>query len=178
LGRAPDFQFMPVGNAGNISAYWMGYKQYMDLKKSTTKPRLMGYQAVGAAPLVNGAPVKNPETVATAIRIGNPASWKKAEQARDESGGIIAAVSDEEILQAYQLIASLEGVFCEPACGAGVAGLKKYAAQYPDQFPKNTVVVCIITGHGLKDPERAISMLPRPAIVRPDKNAILQHMRL
>lgn len=176
LGNAPDFQFMPVGNAGNITAYWMGYKEYFDKKKADKKPKMMGFQAEGAAPIVKGEPVHNPKTIATAIKIGNPASWKKAVAARDESGGIIDYVSDEEILEAYKTMARLEGVFCEPASAAGVAGLKKYAQTHKDAFPKGTTVVCIITGHGLKDPERAISTTPRPVSVKPDIKEILKHL--
>ncbi len=176
LGNAPDFQFMPVGNAGNITAYWMGYTEYFAKKKSARKPKMMGFQAEGAAPIVRGEPVRSPKTIATAIKIGNPASWKKAEAARDESGGIIDCVSDDEILEAYKLMARLEGVFCEPASAAGVAGLKKYAAANKDAFTKGTTVVCIITGHGLKDPERAISAMPRPISVKPDMKEILKHL--
>lgn len=177
LGEAPNYQFMPVGNAGNISAYWMGYQEYFEKKKSKIKPKLMGFQAEGAAPIVKGEPIKNPKTIATAIRIGNPASWKKAEVARDESGGVIDAISDEEILEAYQQMALLEGVFCEPASAAGVAGFKKYLKKDPGAFPKGTVVVCIITGHGLKDPERAISTMPRPVSVKPEMKEILKQLK-
>jgi threonine synthase len=176
LGRAPDYQFMPVGNAGNITAYWMGYKEYFNKKKSTAKPKMMGFQAEGAAPIVKGEPIRNPKTIATAIRIGNPASWKLAEAARDESSGAIDAVTDEEILETYQQMAKLEGVFCEPASAAGVAGFKKYLKKNPAMFPKGSVVVCIITGHGLKDPERAISTMPRPISVKPDMKEILKHL--
>lgn len=176
LGNAPDFQFMPVGNAGNITAYWMGYNEYFEKKKSARKPKMMGFQAEGAAPIVRGEPVRSPKTIATAIKIGNPASWKKAEAARDESSGIIDSVTDDEILEAYKLMARVEGVFCEPASAAGVAGLKKYAAANKDAFTKGTTVVCIITGHGLKDPERAISAMPRPISVKPDIKEILKHL--
>jgi threonine synthase len=176
LGHAPDYQFMPVGNAGNITAYWMGYKEYFEKKKSDKKPKMMGYQADGAAPIVRGALVLNPKTIATAIRIGNPASWKRAEAARDESSGLIDSVTDAEILEAYKLMATTEGVFCEPASAAGVAGLKKFAATKKDALPSGAVVVCIITGHGLKDPERAISETPRPVTVKPNMNEILKHL--
>lgn len=176
LGAAPDYQFMPVGNAGNITAYWMGYKEFFDKKKSTSKPKMMGFQAEGAAPIVRGEPIKNPKTIATAIRIGNPASWKRAEAARDESGGVIDCVSDEEILDAYRLMAQTEGVFCEPASAAGIAGLKKYIAQQKISLKKSDVIVAIITGHGLKDPDRAISVMPRPVSVKPEKKAILEHL--
>jgi threonine synthase len=178
LGRAPDFQFMPVGNAGNITAYWMGYQEYAGKEKTKIRPKMMGFQAAGAAPIVQGKSVKNPKTIATAIRIGNPASWKKAEAARDESGGVIDAVSDDEILEAYKLMASVEGVFAEPACGAGVAGLKKYIAQGKIPNKKGLVVVCVITGHGLKDPERAISVMERPKSVKPKIKDVLKHLDL
>jgi threonine synthase len=176
LGRAPDYQFMPVGNAGNITAYWMGYTEYFNQKKSANKPKMMGFQAEGAAPIVNGEPVKNPKTIATAIRIGNPASWKKAEAARDESGGLIGAVSDDEILDAYKMMSQLEGVYCEPASAAGVAGLRKCVAQGKIKNNADTVAVCIITGHGLKDPDRAIAVMPRPLSVKASMSAILEHL--
>ncbi len=143
LGRAPDNHFMPVGNAGNITAYWKGYKEI------GRAPRMFGWQAAGAAPLVLGHPVKNPQTVATAIRIGNPVSWKTAIDARDESGGEIGKVTDAEILAAYRFLAHEEGVFCEPASAAPVAGLFKLAKA--GRVPKG-VAVCVLTGHGLKDP--------------------------
>ncbi|HAM34999.1 MAG TPA: threonine synthase [Elusimicrobia bacterium] len=145
LGRAPDFQFMPVGNAGNITAYWKGYKEL-----GGTRPRMMGFQAAGAAPLVLGHPVKNPKTVATAIRIGDPYSRTGALAARDESKGLIGSVTDAQILAAYRFLAREEGVFCEPASAAGVAGLLKLARQ--GRGPRGSVV-CVLTGHGLKDPE-------------------------
>jgi len=176
FGKAPDYQFMPVGNAGNITAYWMGYQQWFDQKKIISKPKMMGFQAAGADPIVRGSPIKDPKTVATAIRIGNPASWKKAEQARDESGGAIDRVTDEEILEAYKMMATLEGIFCEPASGAGVAGLKKYITNKKVQFKKGDTVVCIITGHGLKDPEQALSVTNRPIIVQPKVQEILKHL--
>ena len=159
LGRAPDFHFMPVGNAGNITAYWQGYGEYHEHCGSAL-PRMMGFQAEGSAPIVRGHVIKDPQTLATAIKIGNPASWKKAEAARDESGGMIEMVSDDEIVTAYKQLANLEGVFVEPASGAGVAGLaqcirKGIFAEQPD-----ATVVCILTGHGLKDPERAIKTSP------------------
>lgn len=178
LGRAPDFQFMPVGNAGNITAYWKGYKEYFDRKKSSSKPKMIGFQAAGAAPIVLGKPVRDPKTIATAIRIGNPALWKSAEAARDESGGFIDSITDDEIIEAYRMMASLEGVYCEPASAAGVAGLKKSIAKGKVKFKKGDHVVCVITGHGLKDPERAISLLPKPVSVKPTVNAILEHLAL
>lgn len=177
LGHAPDYQFMPVGNAGNITAYWKGYKEYFDKKKSSSKPKLMGFQAEGAAPIVTGQPIKNPKTIATAIKIGNPASWKRAEQARDESGGVIDCVSDDEILDAYKLMAQLEGVYCEPASAAGVAGLKKYIRSKKVQLEKGAVVTAVITGHGLKDPDRAISVMPRPTSVKANMKSIMEILR-
>lgn len=156
LGRAPDFHFIPVGNAGNITAYWKGFKEYLDAGKSQSLPRMFGFQAAGAAPIVDGAPVKNPETVATAIRIGNPASWKSAEDARDESNGAIGKVTDEEILHAYKLIAQTEGVLVEPACAAPLAGLIKTLKENPDLIPNDSVITATMTGHGLKDPDTAI----------------------
>jgi threonine synthase len=152
LGDAPDWLCIPVGNAGNISAYWMGFNQYHQAGKISQLPRMMGFQADGAAPLVYGSPVANPETIATAIRIGNPASWEKAIAARDDSQGQISAVTDAEILAAYQLLAAEEGVFCEPASAASVAGLLKVK----DQVPAGAKIVCVLTGNGLKDPDTAI----------------------
>jgi threonine synthase len=171
LGFVPDYQFMPVGNAGNITAYWKGYKEYYNLQIENSKfkkkdnqktvvsklklPRMMGFQAEGAAPIVLGKPVEKPETIATAIRIGNPASWKQAVLAKEESGGVIDTVSDKEILDAYYLLSCEEGIFVEPASAASVAGLIKYLKK--DFFKKhNQTIVCILTGHGLKDPDRAI----------------------
>ncbi len=154
LGAAPDYQFMPVGNAGNISAYWAGYKRYFDAKKISAKPVMMGYQAAGAAPIVLGHPVKNPETIATAIRIGNPASWKTAEGARDESGGIIDMVTDEEIIAAYDMLSKKEGIFAEPSSCASLAGLIKYCKT--NKLKSGSKIVCILTGNGLKDPDSAL----------------------
>ncbi len=149
LGDAPDYLFLPVGNAGNISAYWVGFKEYRAAGRSRKLPRLAGFQAAGAAPIVRGYPVPNPETVATAIRIGHPANWAAAVQARDESGGLIEAVTDEEILAARRLLAELEGLFVEPASAAGVAGLVRFRRIISDPA---AVVVCVLTGSGLKDP--------------------------
>ena len=160
LGKAPDYHFLPVGNAGNITAYWMGYREYHESGDVTNRPRMMGFQAAGAAPLVKGSVVRNPETIATAIRIGNPASWKGAETARDESDGVIEAVTDEEIVEAYRLIASLEGVFAEPASAASVAGLQKLSAA--GRIPSGVTIVCTLTGHGLKDPTTATESSPTP----------------
>jgi threonine synthase len=158
LGDAPDFLFIPVGNAGNITAYWKGFVEFHKLGKSTKKPRMMGFQAAGAAPIVLGHPVEKPETIATAIRIGNPASWQKATAARDESGGLIDMVTDEEILAAYHLLAERAGLFGEPASAAPLAGLLKLSQQGRD-FSKSKVV-CIVTGNGLKDPDTAIKNAP------------------
>ncbi len=160
LGKAPDALALPVGNAGNITAYWRGFSRY-----ERGRPRMLGFQADGAAPIVIGAPVESPETVATAIRIGNPASWEGAVAARDESGGVIEAVTDEEILEVQRLIAGLEGVFCEPASAAGVAGVRRLVAE--GRLGRDEVVVCVLTGHGLKDPDAVQadegSLTPIPA---------------
>nr|WP_044197492.1 threonine synthase [Oscillatoria acuminata] len=158
LGNAPDWLCIPVGNAGNISAYWMGFCQYHQAGKCDRLPQMMGFQAAGAAPLVHGQPVANPETLATAIRIGNPASWDKAIAAQESSGGSFNAVTDDEILDAYRLLASREGVFCEPASAASVAGLLKVK----DQVPTGATVVCVLTGNGLKDPDTAIKHSNNP----------------
>jgi threonine synthase len=155
LGDAPDYLFIPVGNAGNITAYWRGFREYFQAGRSRTLPRMMGFQAEGAAPIVRGAPVANPQTIASAIRIGNPASWLGALEARDGSGGVIDAVSDDEILEAYRLLASREGIFGEPASAASLAGLMKQCRQGLDLTGKR--VVCVITGSGLKDPDLAVS---------------------
>jgi len=155
LGRAPDYHFIPVGNAGNITAYWKGYKEYHAIKNSGL-PKMMGFQAEGAAPIVRGHPIAEPRTIATAIKIGNPASWKGAVAARDESGGIIDMVSDDEIIEAYRMLASIEGVFVEPASAASVAGLRKLLREGRIGREEDAIAVCVLTGHGLKDPERAI----------------------
>jgi threonine synthase len=152
LGNAPDWLCIPVGNAGNISAYWMGFCQYHSLGKSDKLPKMMGFQAAGAAPFINGKPIKNPQTLATAIRIGNPAGWDKAWAAKEASLGEFNAVTDEEILEAYRMLASEEGIFCEPASAASVAGLLKVK----DQVPNDKTIVCVLTGNGLKDPDCAI----------------------
>jgi threonine synthase len=149
LGRAPDALALPVGNAGNITAYWTGFRRYA--AEGAGLPRMLGFQAEGAAPIVRGEPVAEPETVATAIRIGNPASWDGAVAARDESGGVIEAVSDDEILEAQRLIVELEGIFCEPASAAGVAGVRRLVRE--GRIGADEVVVCVLTGHGLKDPD-------------------------
>jgi len=155
LGRAPDVLAIPVGNAGNISAYWAGFGDYRAAGITTGLPRMYGFQAAGAAPIVLGHPVAEPETVATAIRIGDPASWTKATAARDESGGLIEAVGDDEILAAYRDIARLEGVFCEPSSGAGVAGIRKLVAAGRLGVATDATIVCVLTGSGLKDPHTA-----------------------
>jgi threonine synthase len=154
LQAVPDYHCIPVGNAGNITAYWKGYKEYYDRKQISKLPKMTGFQAKGAAPIVLGHIVEKPETIATAIRIGNPASWKQAEAAAKDSNGSISIVTDEEILAAYNLIASQTGVFCEPASAASVAGLLKRVKE--GKLPDGSLVVCILTGHGLKDPDTAV----------------------
>lgn len=166
LGRAPDIHCLPVGNAGNITAYWRGYTEYQRDGISASSPRMWGFQAAGAAPLVIGAPVPNPETIATAIRIGNPASWDNAIAARDESGGLIDSVTDDEILAAYRLLAAKEGLFCEPASAAGVAGLLKHHAA--GRLDPGQVVVCTLTGNGLKDPQWALEGASDPVVIPVD----------
>ena len=165
LGRAPDALALPVGNAGNITAYWRGFRRYAELGRSGSLPRMLGFQADGAAPIVRGEPVEAPETVATAIRIGNPASWRGAVEARDESGGLIESVTDDEILDAQRAIVQLEGVFCEPASAAGVAGVGRLARE--GRIGSDELVVCVLTGHGLKDPDAVQaeegSLTPVPA---------------
>lgn len=180
LEDSPDYHFIPVGNAGNITAYWKGYKEYKECGKIKELPKMMGFQAEGAAPIVRGHPIEKPETIATAIRIGNPASWKQAEAARDESHGTIDMVSDGEILEAYKMLAAKEGVFAEPASAASVAGLLKmigkgYFRKSPD---KKIKIVCVLTGHGLKDPERAISSLSKPKSVKAEMNSVLKAIGL
>jgi threonine synthase len=155
LGDAPDYVFIPVGNAGNITAYWKGFREYHSLGRLSRLPKMMGFQAEGAAPIVRGEPVSNPQTIASAIRIGNPASWQGALEARDGSGGVIDAVSDDEILDAYRALAAYEGIFCEPASAASFAGLVKMHRQGLDLSGQR--VVCIFTGTGLKDPDLAVS---------------------
>ena len=152
LGQAPDYHFIPVGNAGNITAYWKGYKEWHTAGKISLLPKMMGFEAEGSAAIVRGERILKPETLATAIRIGNPASWKQAEAARDESNGMINCVTDDEIVKAYKLIASTEGVLAEPASAASVAGLIKFK----DKVKAGSKVVCILTGNGLKDPDNAI----------------------
>ncbi len=177
FGDAPVYQAIPVGNAGNITAYWKGYKEYKEVGKSTHLPKMLGFQAAGAAPIVHGHPIENPETLATAIRIGNPASWQGAEAARDESGGLIEAVTDEQILEAYQMLASLEGIFVEPASAVSLAGVIQKAKQGYFSNEKASVV-CTLTGHGLKDPDNAIKCTQTPGIVDNDTQAILKAVGL
>lgn len=163
LNAVPDFHAIPVGNAGNITAYWKGYKEYYGARKITSLPKMIGFQAEGAAPIVRGHPIENPETIATAIRIGNPASWKGAVAAAEESDGSISIVTDQEIIEAYKLVASKEGVFIEPASAASVAGLIKLAKA--GKVPDGSMVVCILTGHGLKDPDSAILLGEKPTFI-------------
>jgi threonine synthase len=166
LGRAPDFHCLPVGNAGNITAYWKGYVEYREGGVVPATPRMMGFQAAGAAPLVSGTPVAEPATVATAIRIGNPASWRGATGARDESGGAIEAIDDEGILAAYRLLARTEGIFAEPASAISIAGAQRLAET--GRLRAGHVVVCTLTGHGLKDPDNAIASADKPTTIPSD----------
>lgn len=178
LGDAPEFHAIPVGNAGNITAYWKGYKEYRHARRSQTLPKMLGFQAEGAAPIVRGAPVEKPETIATAIRIGNPASWKPAEAARDESGGLIDMVSDEEILTAYKILAQGSGIFVEPASAASVAGiLKLHERDFFKDFQGGRIV-CTLTGHGLKDPNVAINNVTEPVTVEADIKRVLKEIGL
>jgi threonine synthase len=185
LGDAPDYHFIPVGNAGNITAYWKGYVEYHNAGKSTRRPRMMGFQAAGSAPIVLGHVVEKPETLATAIRIGNPASWKQAEAARDDSGGMIDMVTDDEIVSAYQHLARVEGIFVEPASAASVAGLIKliqsgFFKQAKNAPPtgRKTRIVCVCTGHGLKDPDNARKCSSVPISVPASIEAIMEHVCL
>ncbi len=176
LGDAPDILALPVGNAGNITAYWRGFNEYHDAGKATRQPKMFGFQAAGAAPIVRGAPVESPQTVATAIRIGNPASWRGAVAARDESGGLIDAVTDDEILAAYHFLAEREGVFCEPASAASVAGILKLARQA--QLPRGARIICILTGSGLKDPDNAIAQAEMPRALPADMASLTKALGL
>ena len=176
LGDSPDVHCLPVGNAGNIAAYWLGYREYLAEGKAAKTPRMLGFQAAGAAPIVSGRPVLDPVTVATAIRIGNPASWHLAEEARAESGGLIGSVTDEQILAAYRLLAQREGVFGEPASAAGVAGLLQ--AREDGSVAAGSVVVCTITGHGLKDPDTAVAGAAVPLTVTVDVRAAAAALNL
>ncbi len=172
LGDSPDYHFIPVGNAGNITAYWTGYKEYQSKGLAKKLPKMCGFQAAGAAPIVLGYPIENPETVATAIRIGNPASWGGATEAAQQSGGMIELVRDDEILEAYRFLATQESVFCEPASAASVAGLLKVGVE------PGTTVVCVLTGHGLKDPDIAISQIEPPKVVEATLSAVLEEMQV
>ena len=176
LGFVPTYHCLPVGNAGNITAYWKGYKEYWEKNRADVLPKMLGFQAEGSAPIVRGKVVEYPETIATAIRIGNPASWKQAEAARDESGGLIDMVSDEEIIEAYRMLASLEGIFCEPASASSLAGVIKLHRKA--FFKKGDVVVLTITGHGLKDPDIAIRVSQKPISLPPNKDAVLKCLNL
>lgn len=176
LGDAPDIHALPVGNAGNITAYWKGYKEYHADGISTKLPRMLGVQAAGAAPLVGGAPVLEPETVATAIRIGNPASWHGAMAAKEESNGVFRAATDDEILAAYRLIAAKEGVFVEPASASSVAGL--LAASKDGWLEKGQTVVCTVTGNGLKDPDNALASMEAPQPIDVDAEAVVAALGL
>ncbi len=175
LGDAPQFHAIPVGNAGNITAYWKGYKEYFALKRSTRLPQMLGFQAAGSAPIVEKRIIEHPETIATAIRIGNPASWKTAEAARDESKGLIEAVTDEEILEAYKILAQNDGVFAEPASAASVSGIIQLQRR---GFFKNQEgnIVCTLTGHGLKDPNIAIKNIGQPLVIKAELKAILEQI--
>lgn len=176
LGRAPTHHILPVGNAGNISAYWMGYEEYFKEKKIKRKPKMMGFQASRASPIVRGKPVKDPQTIASAIKIGNPASWQKAILARDASGGMIDKVTDAEILKAYKYVAQYEGYFCEPASAVSIAGvIKKNKEGY---FKKSDLLVCTLTGHGLKDPDIAIDNSKKAISCGSDLKSILKVMKL
>lgn len=173
LGDAPDFHFLPVGNAGNITAYWRGYKEYHAAEKSDTLPKMFGFQAAGSAPIVDGHPIENPQTIATAIRIGNPAGWQGATDAVKESEGFIGKVTDEEILAAYKMIARTEGIFVEPACAAPLAGLIK--AVQAGLIPEGSLITATMTGHGLKDPDTAIDTAGfSPIVVAATKEAVMK----
>ena len=173
LGRAPDFHFLPVGNAGNITAYWQGYREFLAAKKIDRLPRMFGFQAAGAAPIVLGRVVDDPQTIATAIRIGNPASWKQAGAALRESNGFIDKVTDDEIITAYKLVARTEGIFVDPASAACLAGLLKCVQARA--IPEGSVIAATMTGHGLKDPDNAIATADfKPIVVSPNKEAVMK----
>lgn len=176
LGDAPDVHFLPVGNAGNITAYWKGYSEYAEDGVSTQRPVMKGVQAAGAAPLVKGEPVLEPETIATAIRIGNPASWQQAVAAKEESGGDFRAQTDEQILEAYRTIAGCEGIFVEPASASSVAGLLDAHAN--GELTAGQRIVCTVTGHGLKDPTTALSQMPEPTVTDVDPHAVADKLGL
>jgi threonine synthase len=184
LGDAPTYHAIPVGNAGNITAYWKGYREYHAAGNSKRLPKMLGFQAEGAAPIVRAEPVADPQTIATAIKIGNPASWKGAVAARDESGGLIETVTDDEILDAYKMLASIEGLFVEPASAASVAGVAKlvregyFQREFESGLPAGASLVCILTGHGLKDPDRAIASAEHPAVVEARTEEVLNLLGL
>jgi len=182
LGHAPFYHALPVGNAGNITAYWKGYKEYKEKGNICRLPVMLGFQAAGSAPIVEKRVIKDPETIATAIKIGNPASWEQAENARDESGGLIEKVTDEEIIEAYKFLAERVGVFVEPASATSVAGIMKKAQDgyFPDNSRerKRKDIVCILTGHGLKDPDRAIKCLEHPVVVNADIDDVIKEAGL
>jgi threonine synthase len=175
-GKSPDILAIPVGNAGNITAYWRGFKEYFKDHKTDKLPKMIGFEAEGSAAIVKNQIIKNPETVATAIRIGNPVNWEKAVEAAKESGGFINFVTDEEILNTYKELASLEGVFAEPASAASVAGVKKMIKL--DKIKKGSKIVAVLTGHGLKDPDTAISVIPKVNPVEPEMRTILKMIGL
>lgn len=182
LGKAPEYHALPVGNAGNITAYWKGYREYHETGKISRLPVMLGFQAAGSAPIVDRKVISDPRTIATAIKIGNPASWQHAENARDESGGIIEKVTDDEILDAYKFLAGRVGIFVEPASAASVAGVMKKARE--GFFPERTAggetvdIVCVLTGHGLKDPDRAIKCLRHPVVVDADLEKVVEQAGL
>ncbi len=176
LGGSPSHLFIPVGNAGNITAYWRGFREYHKAGKVSQLPRMIGWQAEGAAPIVRGHVVERPETIASAIRIGNPASWRWAQEAAQESRGVIDMVSDEEILDAYGLLAQVEGVFCEAASAASVAGLARWAKA--GKFAASDRVVCVLTGHGLKDPDTAVKRSPRPLTVEAGLGPVIEALQI
>ncbi|MCB1214860.1 MAG: threonine synthase [Deltaproteobacteria bacterium] len=175
LGDAPDYHFIPVGNAGNIVAYYRGYTRYFEEGKAKQKPKMCGFQAAGSAPIVLNKIIEHPETVASAIRIGNPANWQPAKEVAKESGGFIDKVEDEEILAAYEAVAQVDGFFCEPASAASIAGLIKKAKE--GFFKGGEKVVCTLTGHGLKDPDQAIALSPKPHVVEARVEAVLEKLK-
>ncbi|MBN2559015.1 MAG: threonine synthase [Clostridia bacterium] len=174
LGRVPDYLALPVGNAGNITAYWKGFKLFRDIGKAPAAPIMAGFQSEGASPIVQGKKFENPETIATAIRIGNPVSWDNAIKARDESGGFIDSVTDDEILEAYAILAGREGVFAEPASAASLAGIIKSVSS--GRVPKGSTVVCVLTGNGLKDPDNAVKLIKTQEDVSADEDEIVKRI--
>ncbi|MFO8053108.1 MAG: threonine synthase [Candidatus Omnitrophota bacterium] len=176
LGCSPNFHILPVGNAGNITAYWKGYKEYYSKRKTSHLPQMLGFQAKGASPIVKGRRFKNPETLATAIRIGNPASWEKAIEAKNESNGLIDSVTDNQIISAYKILAKEEGVFAEPASAASIAGLLKLNKKgfFKKIRGKRIIITCTLTGHGLKDPQIAINNIKRPPVIKPKVKEVLK----